>query len=98
CTSSSQRALYSFPTRRSSDLFMAFDDTTGEVLWETRLSNLPNGFPITYEVDGTQYVAVPVGRGSGPSNAFAVFTPDIVNPPGGNALFVFKLRDQGATD
>ena len=78
--------------------FMAFDDTTGEVLWETRLSNLPNGFPITYEVDGTQYVAVPVGRGSGPSNAFAVFTPDIVNPPGGNALFVFKLRDQGATD
>lgn len=75
--------------------FMAFDDTTGEKLWEVRLSNLPNGFPITYMVDGVQYVAVPVGRGSGPSNAFAVFTPDIVNPPGGNALFVFRLRDQG---
>jgi alcohol dehydrogenase (cytochrome c) len=71
--------------------FMAFDDTTGEVLWETRLSSLPNGYPVTYEVDGVQYVAVPVGRGSGPSNAFAVLTPEIVNPAGGNALFVFRL-------
>jgi len=71
--------------------FMAFDDTTGEVLWETRLSSLPNGYPVTYEVDGVQYVAVPVGRGSGPSNAFAVLTPEIVNPAGGSALFVFRL-------
>lgn len=73
--------------------FMAFDDTTGDLLWQTRLSNLPNGFPITYEANGKQYVAVPVGRGSGPSNAFAVFTPEIMNPPGGSALFVFALPD-----
>jgi alcohol dehydrogenase (cytochrome c) len=71
--------------------FMAFDDTTGEVLWQTRLSSLPNGYPVSYEVDGVQYVAVPVGRGSGPSNAFAVLTPEIVNPAGGSALFVFRL-------
>lgn len=75
--------------------FMAFDDTTGDKLWEVRLSNLPNGYPISYGVDGTQYIAVPVGRGSGPSNAFAVFTPEIVNPAGGNALYVFKLRGEG---
>lgn len=73
--------------------FMAFDDTTGEKLWEVRLSNLPNGYPISYEVDGVQYIAVPVGRGSGPSNAFAVLTPEIVNPAGGSALYVFRLRD-----
>lgn len=73
--------------------FMAFDDTTGEKLWEVRLSNLPNGFPITYEADGRQFVAVPVGRGSGPSNAFAVLTPEIVNPPGGSSLFVFALPE-----
>ncbi|MFO7544107.1 MAG: PQQ-binding-like beta-propeller repeat protein [Trueperaceae bacterium] len=73
--------------------FMAFDDTTGEKLWEVRLSNLPNGYPISYEVDGVQYIAVPVGRGSGPSNAFAVLTPEIVNPAGGSVLFVFRLGD-----
>src|SRR5690606_27995114 len=78
--------------------FMAFDDTTGEVLWETRLSSLPNGYPISYEVDGTQYIAVPVGNGSGPAGSFAPLTPEIVNPPGGSALFVFRLRDQGAAD
>ncbi len=70
---------------------MAFDDTTGEKLWETRLSNLPNGYPISYMVDGVQYVAVPVGQGSGPSRAFAVLTPEIVNPAGGSALYVFRL-------
>jgi alcohol dehydrogenase (cytochrome c) len=73
--------------------FMAFDEMTGDVLWQTRLSNLPNGHPISYEADGKQYIAVPVGRGSGPSNAFAVFTPEIRNPPGGSALFVFALPD-----
>lgn len=71
--------------------FMAFDDMTGELLWQTRLSNLPNGFPISYEADGKQFIAVPVGRGSGPSGAFAPLTPEFVNPPGGNALFVFAL-------
>lgn len=73
--------------------FFALDDTTGDVLWETRLSNLPNGYPISYAVDGVQYIAVPVGQGSGPSNAFAVLTPEIVNPAGGSALYVFRLRD-----
>ncbi len=72
--------------------FMAFDDTTGEKLWEARLSSLPNGFPVTYSVDGVQYVAVQVGRGSGPSNAYSPITPEIINPAGGSALYVFRLR------
>lgn len=72
--------------------FFAMDDTTGEVLWETRLSSVPNGYPITYSVDGDQYIAVPVGYGSGPTGAFSPLTPEIVNTPGGAALFVFKLR------
>ena len=71
---------------------MAFDDTTGEVLWQTRLSSVPNGYPITYMAGGQQYVAVPVGFGSGPSRAFSVLTPEIQNVPGGSALFVFSLN------
>ena len=42
---------------------MAYDVESGEELWQTRLTHMTNGFPITYAVDGTQYVAI----GTGPS-------------------------------
>jgi alcohol dehydrogenase (cytochrome c) len=35
----------------------ALDATTGEPLWHSRIGNVPNG-PITYELDGQQYVVV----------------------------------------
>src|SRR5918911_1142252 len=42
--------------------FRAFDDRDGKVLWESpRLNDIPNAFPITYMVDGKQYIAMPVG-------------------------------------
>ena len=41
--------------------FRAFDDRTGEVLWEINLGSSVSGFPITYAVDGRQYVAVSTG-------------------------------------
>src|ERR1700730_3960186 len=44
--------------------FRAFDDATGEVRWQMRLNNAVNSFPITYSVNGKQYVAVAVGNGS----------------------------------
>ena len=31
--------------------FQAFDDETGEVLWEINLGSAVSGFPITYAVD-----------------------------------------------
>ena len=41
--------------------FRAFDQDTGEVLWEINLGSSVTGFPITYAVDGRQYVAVSTG-------------------------------------
>jgi alcohol dehydrogenase (cytochrome c) len=42
--------------------FRAFDDRDGKVLWESpRLNDVPNAFPITYMVDGKQYIAMPAG-------------------------------------
>lgn len=70
--------------------FKAFDVKTGKLLWQTRLGAALHGFPITYEVDGEQYVAVPTGLG-----VFRVLTsamsPEIYQPEGGSALYVFKL-------
>jgi alcohol dehydrogenase (cytochrome c) len=42
--------------------FRAFDDRDGKVLWQSpRLNDVPNAFPITYMVDGKQYIAMPAG-------------------------------------
>jgi quinoprotein glucose dehydrogenase len=41
----------------------AFDKSTGELLWETTLPFSGNATPITYEIDGIQYVAIAAGGG-----------------------------------
>ena len=41
--------------------FRAHDDRSGKILWETRLNDVPNAFPITYAVDGKQYIAMIAG-------------------------------------
>lgn len=44
--------------------FKAFDEDNGEVLWETDLGDIPASFPITYSVNGKQYLAVVIGQPS----------------------------------
>ena len=69
--------------------FRAFDHETGEVLWEINLGSSVTGFPITYAVDGRQYVAASTGS-SLSSNDNLRLTPE-VRPSRGNTLFVFAL-------
>jgi alcohol dehydrogenase (cytochrome c) len=72
--------------------FKAFDVNTGEVLWQARLGSALHGFPITYAVDGKQYIAVPTGMGV-MKLLTAKQSPEIYQPNGGNALYVFELPD-----
>ena len=65
--------------------FRAHNDETGEILWEINLGAEVVGYPISYAVDGKQYVAVNTGRGLG-----GVGTPEI-RPSGGTNLFIFAL-------
>ena len=69
--------------------FRAFDQETGEVLWEINLGSPVTGYPITFAVDGRQYVAASTGR---PGNASINLrmTPEL-HPSAGNNLFVFAL-------
>ena len=69
--------------------FRAFDDETGEVLWEINLGSPLTGFPITFAVNGRQYVAASTGVGGNPL-AFLALTPEL-RPSFGNNLFVFAL-------
>lgn len=43
--------------------FRAFDKSTGELLWETTLPFSGNATPITYEVNGRQFVVIAAGGG-----------------------------------
>ena len=43
--------------------FRAFDATTGDILWRQRTNSGITGVPSSYEIDGTQYVAVQSGWG-----------------------------------
>ena len=65
--------------------FRAFDQETGEVLWEINLGSPVSGFPIAYAVDGRQYIAVSTG-----TPRFLNLTPEL-RPSFGNNLFVFGL-------
>ena len=69
--------------------FRAFDHETGDVLWEINLGSSVTGFPISYAVDGQQYVAVSTGT-SITSAAFGLLTPEL-QPSSGNNIFVFAL-------
>ena len=75
----------------------AYDVTSGALLWQNRLTTSPQGFPMTYAVDGRQYLAVPVGIGAASwgTSIPIVLAPDIKRPSGGNALFVFALPQTG---
>jgi alcohol dehydrogenase (cytochrome c) len=72
--------------------FRAHDAATGKVLWQTRLNDVPSAAPITYEVNGKQYVAMIVGFGSPQSLTFTSLTPEIQLPlKRSSTLFVFAL-------
>ncbi len=58
--------------------FRAFDKATGELLWETILPFAGNATPVTYSIDGRQYVAIAAGGGkdakSGSGGVYVAFS------------------------
>jgi alcohol dehydrogenase (cytochrome c) len=68
----------------------AFDVATGKVIWKTRLGAPLHGYPITYAVDGKQYLAVPTGIAVFRALT-ATMSPEIYQPADGQALYVFEL-------
>ncbi|MBF8269989.1 MAG: hypothetical protein HW386_1698 [Gammaproteobacteria bacterium] len=72
--------------------FTAYDDTTGQVLWRSRLNDVPASAPISYAVNGRQFIAVVVGYGTGHSVTFPKLTPEIDLPQASSSsIFVFSL-------
>jgi len=69
--------------------FRAFDDRTGKILWEQNLGAPVVGYPVTFAVDGKQYVAVTTGS-SLVSTTELRLTPEL-KPSNTGQLYVFAL-------
>ena len=72
----------------------ALDQWTGEVLWQTVLSGLSDMAPITYAVDGRQYVAVISPGGTAVARSHLSLL-GMRAPTTGQTLFVFALPEDG---
>lgn len=73
--------------------FMALNAKTGEELWKHRVGSGIVGGPISYAVDGKQYVAVPSGFGGwvGWATIGDGGAPHLKSYPKGGSLHVFAL-------
>ena len=71
----------------------ALDAENGDILWQTRVTTSAQGFPISYMVDGRQYIALPAATGGASwSNMLPRdLAPELVRPRNGNSMHVFAL-------
>lgn len=70
--------------------FSAYDETSGTILWHTRLNASAESFPVTYSVKGRQYIAVIAGSGSPMGAASRAFVPEVAAAAAGVTLTVFE--------
>jgi alcohol dehydrogenase (cytochrome c) len=62
------------------------------MLWETRLGTAVQGLPVTFSIDGRQYLAVTTGNGGGsPRQVPRTIIPEVNPPVNGSTLYVFEL-------
>ncbi len=66
----------------------ALDQSTGKVLWQIQLHSPVGGYPVTYSVNGRQYLAISTGTVRGPAAPGVRTTVE----PSGN-LYVFALPE-----
>ena len=77
-------------------LFRASDSDTGATLWQARLPNVPGGLPISYAVDGVQYVAIVTG-GKTPIDLFTTaMAPEYPASDTSRQIMVFRLAPKPA--
>jgi alcohol dehydrogenase (cytochrome c) len=77
-------------------MFRAFDAKSGKLLWEHPTNSGVIGVPMTYAVNGRQYVAVQSGWGIDPRSVQArlnrLFPGEYPEVPEGGAVWVFAVK------
>jgi len=73
--------------------FFALDAQTGHKLWSFSTGSGHRGSPMTYSVNGRQYIVVPSGWGSAVAGLLPQIWPETEAFPGGCTLFAFALME-----
>ncbi|TVT48174.1 MAG: PQQ-binding-like beta-propeller repeat protein [Denitromonas halophila] len=70
----------------------AYDADNGKQLWQFNAGSGARGGPVSYAVNGKQYIVIPTGLGSHAPGFLAGAFPQIKDLPGGAALIGFTLE------
>ena len=69
-----------------------YDSTNGHELWHSRLNDISSSSPISFAVNGKQYLALVVGEGGFHARSFQPLVPELRSPTNrGSAVWVFAL-------
>jgi alcohol dehydrogenase (cytochrome c) len=71
--------------------FTAYDADTGKVLWNFQCGSGHHASPVTYTLEGRQYIAIAVGWGGWTAGFAGDGAPWLRNARRGNTVFVFAL-------
>jgi alcohol dehydrogenase (cytochrome c) len=77
--------------------FRALDASSGNLLWDVRLNSGVVGVPVSYMIDGVQYIAVQSGWGVGADYmqmAFNIERKNNTTVPRDGAIWVFTLKNR----
>jgi alcohol dehydrogenase (cytochrome c) len=77
--------------------FTAYDAQNGRLLWSYQTGSGMRAEPITYRLDGRQYIAIPSGMGGAVGGYTGAGAPWLKNYRGGNTFYVFALFEPGAS-
>jgi len=77
-------------------MFRAFDAKTGKILWEHPTASGVNGVPVSFKVDGKQYIAVQSGWGVDAARMQGrlnlLFPGKYPEVPQGGSIWVFAVK------
>jgi len=73
--------------------FFALHAATGKKLWRFATGSGHRGSPMSYAVNGRQYIATPSGWGSAVAGLMPQIWPETEHFQGGSAVFVFALAE-----
>lgn len=76
---------------------LAYGSDTGEELWSFQTGSGIRAAPVTYRLDGVQYIAIAAGMGGAVRGYTGPGAPWMANHRGGGALFVFRLFEPNAS-
>ena len=77
--------------------FVAHDAGNGDLLWSFQTGSGLRAAPITYRLDGKQYIAIPSGMAGAVGGYTGAGAPWMKNFRAGDTLYIFALFEPGAS-